>query len=136
MNAATPQIGVPDTVKVLGTAPGFTCVLELFSAIRTPYPFLQIEAAGQRGTLITRYDNYATVAQTQQGERMGALRLSDMIAGEMEHFLACVKGETAPRCSVEDMVYVTRCLEAVQESLSTGKPVDIPKEEVRCEAAP
>lgn len=135
MNAATPQIDGPDTVKVLGSAPGFACTLELFSGLRAPYPFLQLEAVGQGGTLTARYENYATFAQTARGEKTGSLRLGDMTAGEMEHFLACVKGEAAPRCSLEDMAYVTRCLEAVRESLATARPAKVPEEESECETA-
>src|SRR5690606_7752518 len=112
-NYATPQIKAHDTVKIMGRHIDNTqCILELFSGINHDYRFIQVEAVGDRGTLITRYDNYTVIGQTKEGARLGSLRSSDMTAGEMEHFLACIKYGEPERCSYKDMVYVVRCIEA------------------------
>ncbi len=122
-NYGTPEISGPDTVKVLGRGEKKTqFTLELYSAIHHDYPFVQVEAVGTKGTLITRYDNYATVAQTQRGTVLGALRSSDMGGGEMEHFLACVRGEVTERCGLIEMDYVARCVEAAWRSIDSGRP--------------
>lgn len=125
-NYNTPEITAPDTIKVLGTGEkGTQFSLELYSAIRHPYPFLQIEAIGKKGTLLTRYDNYATICQTTENTTFGALRESDMASGEMEHFLSCIRGEETERCSLADMEYVACCIEAVRRSLRKKAPVSI-----------
>ena len=80
-------------------------MLELFSSIRHEYPFVEMEAVGEQGTLITRNHNYSTVFQTQAGAVPGTLRTSNMTVGEMEHFLACIRGQDIPRCSLSDMAY-------------------------------
>lgn len=129
-NYGTSEIPGPDTYKVLGEGvrdAQFT--LELYSAIRHDYPFVHIEAVGAAGTLATRCENYATMAQTQAGAFFGALRSSDMGAGEMEHFLACIRGEASERCCLADMDYVARCIEAAQHSVCSGAPVLIGMEE-------
>ena len=104
-------------------------VLELFSSIRHEYPFVEMEAVGGPGTLITRNRNYATAAQTQTGAVPGALRTSNMTVGEMEHFLACIRGQDVPRCSLSDMAYTVCCLDAAQKSMSSGMPTELLWEE-------
>ncbi len=125
-NYCTPDIRTPDTVKILGKGEaGAQFTLELYSAIRHEYPFVQAEAIGEKGTLITQYGNYATLAQTDVGSALGTLRVSDMGAGEMEHFLACVQGRETVRCSFSDMEYVVRCLEATRKSITLYEAVKI-----------
>ena len=104
-------------------------VLELFSSIRHEYPFVEMEAVGEQGTLITRNHNYSTVFQTQAGAVPGTLRTSNMTVGEMEHFLACIRGQDIPLCSLSDMAYTVRCLDAAQKSMSSGMPAELPREE-------
>lgn len=121
----TPEITCPDTVKVLGRGvAGAQFTLELYSAIRHDYPFVRIEAVGTRGTLVTS-ESYATLAQTEKDAKLGALRASDMGAGEMAHFLACIHGKASERCSLEDMDYVVRCIDATRRSIRAGVPVEI-----------
>lgn len=127
-NYCTPEIACPDTVKVLGTGTkGTQFTLELYSAIRHEYPFVQVEAVGEKGTLVTRYDNYATLAQTSAGAALGALRASDMGAGEMDHFLACIQGRAVQRCGLADMDYAARCIEAARRSIRSGETA-VPQE--------
>ena len=52
-----------------------------------------------------------------------------MTVGEMEHFLACIRGQDIPRCSLSDMAYTVRCLDAAQKSMSSGMPAELPREE-------
>ncbi len=132
-NFDTKEIDAPDTVKVLGQGEhGAQFSLELYSAIRHAYPFVQIEAVGSEGTLVTRYDNYATIAQTTRWTSFGELRSSDMAAGEMEHFLACIRGEETERCSLQDMDYTVRCIEAAWASMRTGSPAALDREGEMC----
>lgn len=129
-NFATPEIPGPDTIKIIGRCSGGThVVLELFSSIRHEYPFVEMEAVGEQGTLITRNRNYSTVFQTQAGAVPGTLRTSNMTVGEMEHFLACIRGQDVPRCSLSDMAYTVRCLDAAQKSMASGRPAELPREE-------
>jgi len=125
-NYATPQIEDYDTVKILGLHEDNTqCLLELYSGIKHDYPFIQVEAIGEKGTLITKYDNYTLVGQSEKGVRFGALRNTDMTAGEMDHFLDCIKNRKPERCSYYDMVYVVKCIEAARESMRQGSFVDV-----------
>lgn len=121
-NYATPQIKVPDTVKILGIQKdGSQCLLELYSGIRHEYPFIQVEAVGSLGTLITKYDNYSVIEQTKMAVKLGALRSTNMTVGEMEHFLDCIKHKAAERCSLTDMIYVVRCIDAALLSMKQQK---------------
>lgn len=123
-NFGTPVIKGPDTVKVAARlTDGTLCSLELFSAVRHNYPFVQMELTGVGGTLMTKYDNYMTVTQTETGCRFGALRNNDMGAAEMEHFLDCIRNDRKERCSARDMLEVARVIKAVSHSLASGKEV-------------
>ncbi len=125
-NYATPEIEAYDTIKILGVHTDHTqCLLELYSGIDHEYPFIQVEAVGDKGTLITKYDNYTLVSQSRERIRFGTLRSTDMTAGEMEHFLDCIKNREPERCSYEDMIYVVRCIEAAGESMKLHKFVDV-----------
>lgn len=125
MNAVTPQIDDFDTVRILASGQGVSFSLELFSAVDTPMPFLQAEIVGEAGMLQTCYDNAATVAAFPSHRRSGELRTSDMTRGEMEHFLRCIRGQCAPACSVSTMQYVTRCIEAVRQSMQSDLCVSV-----------
>lgn len=127
-NACTPLIQDADTVKILAKGNQVQFVLELFSAVETPMPFLQAEVTGDRGMLVTQYDNAVTVAHFLGGQRAGALRTSNMTHGEMDHFLDFIKGESQPACGVKNMQYITRCIEATRMSIATFKPVRVDKE--------
>ncbi len=128
-NAATAEIKDMDTVKILAVGGRIQFSLELFSAVGTPMPFLHAEIVGERGMLETGYENPATVARMSVGTKPGMLRTSDMTRGEMEHFLACVSGKCQPCCGVEDMRYITRCIEATRESIRLETPVMVRKVE-------
>jgi len=130
-NFGTPEISGADTVKVLGRGDkGAQFSLELYSAIRHAYPFVQVEAVGTRGTACTRYDNYATLTQAPGEVSLGELRTSDMGAGEMEHFLSCIRDGTAERCGLAQMDYVARCIEAAERSAASGGPDSVYEKEV------
>lgn len=117
-NYANSGIRAADTVKILGIqSDGAQCLFELYSGIRHAFPFVQVEAIGDKGVLMTNNWNYAVIGQTADGIKPGRLRSSDMAAGEMEHFLDCVLHGTQERCGLSDMVYVARCIDAV--TLST-----------------
>lgn len=125
-NFATPEISMEDTVKIVGIqADGGQCSLELYAGIRHEFPFIQIEAVGTEGTLITNYGNYAVIGQTGKGAKLGALRNTDMTMGEMNHFLDCILYKEAERCSLEDMLYVTRCIDAAFLSMKEQKIVKL-----------
>ncbi len=125
-NYATPQIRCPDTVKVLGESEdGSLFVLELFSGIYHPYPFIAVEAVGEKGVLRTCYDNYATISQTQGGTELGTLREEDMGAKEMEHFLQVIRNGIKVRCGLSDMRYTVNCIEATGKSLLNGREIRI-----------
>lgn len=124
-NFATPEISMEDTIKIIGIqADGGQCSLELYAGIRHEFPFIQIEAVGTEGTLITNYGNYTVIGQTEKGARFGTLRNSDMTIGEMNHFLDCILHKKAERCSLEDMIYVTRCIDAAFLSIKEQKIVN------------
>lgn len=117
-NFATPEIEAADTVKILGLqTDGSQCSLELYSGIQHEFPFVRIEAVGEKGTLVSNYDNYVFIEQTDKGAKLGCLRNSDMTAGEMEHFLDCILNDTEERCGLMDMIYVARCIDAVFQSM-------------------
>lgn len=117
-NFATPEIEAEDTVKILGIqADESQCSLELYSGIRHEFPFVRVEAIGEKGTLVSNYENYVTIEQTEEGVKFGGLRNTDMTAGEMEHFLDCVLNGTTERCGLTDMTYVVRCIDAVFQSM-------------------
>ena len=123
-NFGTPMIEAADTVKVAARlTDGTLCSMELFSAVRHNYPFVQMEVVAAGGTLITRYDNYMTASQTENGCILGALRNNDMGAAEMEHFLDCVRYGSSERCSVQDMLEVAKVIKAVSQSLESGKEI-------------
>ncbi len=125
-NYATPEISMEDTVKITGIqTDGGQCSFELYSGIRHEFPFIQIEAVGTEGTLITNYGNYGVIGQTEKGAKLGSLRNSDMTAGEMNHFLDCILHKKAERCSLEDMIYVTRCIDAAFLSIKEQKIVNL-----------
>ncbi len=129
-NFGTPEIFCPDTVKVLAYGDkGAQFSLEMYSAIRHAFPFVQVEAVGTKGTTVTRYDNFATVTRTRDGASLGSLRTSDMGAGEMEHFLNCIQGRDTERCGLAEMDYVARCIEAVVRSVDSGKPAMVIRKE-------
>lgn len=125
-NYVTPEIDVPDTVKVLAKLKnGGQCCLELYAGIRHEYPFLQVEAMGTSGTLVTDYGNYAWIRQTMDGCRLGPLRTSDMGGAEMEHFLACIRDGVPERCSLDDMDYVVRCIDATRTGMISGGYISV-----------
>lgn len=125
MNAVTPQIEDFDTVRILASGGCVSFSLELFSAVNAPMPFLQAEIVGEKGMLETHYDNSAVVASFPSHQSKGSLRTSDMTRGEMDHFLQCIRGAEAPACGIAAMQYVTRCIEAVRESIGSGLPVTV-----------
>jgi len=120
-NAATPEIRAADTVSILARGGSVHFQLELFSAVDLQLPFIHAEVFGKKGVLETQYDNAATLVRGADGLKSGEFRTSDMTRGEMEHFLACLRREAAPECSVERMRYITRCIEAVQRSILSGE---------------
>ncbi len=129
-NYATPEIMMEDTVKIAGIqAGGGQCSLELYAGIRHEFPFIQIEAVGTKGTLITNYGNYTMIGQTEKGAKLGTLRNTDMTMGEMNHFLDCILHKEAERCSLEDMIYVTRCIDAAFLSIKEQKIVHLERGE-------
>lgn len=132
-NYATPEIDACDTIKIVGVHSDNTqCILELYSGIKHNYPFVQIEVIGDKGTLVTKYDNYTLIVQSIENVNLGSLRHSDMTIGEMEHFLDCIKNDARERCSYEDMVYVVGCLEASNESMINNQFVDVNWEGLVC----
>ncbi|TAH73794.1 MAG: Gfo/Idh/MocA family oxidoreductase [Anaerolineaceae bacterium] len=132
-NYVTPEIDAYDTIKIIGIHTDNTqCLLELYSGIKHDYPFVQVEAIGDKGTLITKYDNYTLISQSIENVRLGSLRSTDMTIGEMEHFLDCIKNNAEERCNFEDMTYVVRCLEAGNESMIKHKFVDVKWEGLKC----
>ena len=131
LNTSTPQIQDVDTVKILAKGNRVQFVLELFSAVQTPMPFFQAEVTGDCGMLVTHYDNAVTVAHFPDSQRAGALRTSNMAHGEMDHFLDCINGKSSPACSVKNMQYITRCIEATRTSMAAFKPVTIDKEGIK-----
>lgn len=125
-NACTPQIEDMDTVKILGQGGGVQYALELFSAVDAPMPFFQAEVVGEKGMLMTQYDNAVTIGAFPGGaRRTGELRTSSMTAGEMDHFLAVIDGQSAPVCDVRSMQYVARCIEAARESMAMCRPAAV-----------
>lgn len=132
-NYVTPQITAPDTVKILGIqTDGAQCSLELYSGIKHEYPFIQVEVVGDKGTLITKYDNYTIIEQTEEGIRLGSLRSTDMVTGEMDHFLDCILHTTTERCSLKDMIYVVQCIDAVYMSMEKHEIVELKWGEADC----
>ena len=123
-NFGTPMIDVADTVKVAARlTDGTLCSMELFSAVRHNYPFIQMEVTAAGGTLITRYDNYMTASQTENGCILGSLRNNDMGSAEMEHFLDSIRNGSPERCSAQDMLEVAKVIQAVMRSLESGKEI-------------
>jgi predicted dehydrogenase len=60
-----------------------------------------------------------------------AVRRSDPLARQVEHFAAVVRREVEPVCDGRDGLATLRVVEAVAESARTGRPVDLPGAE-RC----
>ena len=120
-NRATPQIRDADTVSILAAGDKVHFKLELFSAVDQKMPFIHMEAVGTRGMLETRYDNASSAVRLPEGVRMGEFRTSDMAKGEMDHFIACMEGAAKPECGIDRMRYVTRCIEAVRRSCTSGR---------------
>lgn len=129
-NFATPAITAADTVSILAKGEtGSLFTLALYSGIRHDFPFVQVQLVGEKGTLISNYQNHATLLQAEEGTSLGALRSSDMGRAEMDHFIACIHREEAERCSLADMEYVAACLEAVGQSVNQNAPVRVQYED-------
>lgn len=115
------QINGVDTVQVGAVLEnGALASLDLISTMQWDFPFVQIQVTGEKGHIQGEYDNYSYTLVGQEGVQQGSLRTADMGMGEMEHFLACLRGEAQPEPSLEDMLYITRGIQAIQTSIDTG----------------
>lgn len=115
------QINGPDTVQVAAVLDnGALAGLDLISTMQWDSPFVQIQITGENGCIQGRYDNPTFILTKEAEIDQGSLRTSDMGAGEMEYFLACLRGETLAEPSLEEMLYITRGIQAIQTSINTG----------------
>lgn len=115
------QISGVDTVHVGAVLEnGALASMDLISTMQWDCPFVQIQVTGEKGHIQGEYDNHSYTLVGQEGVQQGNLRTADMGVGEMEHFLACLRGEASPEPSLEDMLYITRGIQAIQTSIDTG----------------
>ena len=53
------------------------------------------------------------------------VQLVEPLAGQVDHFLQCIKNDATPRSSAHEGLQVVRVLEAADESATTGLPVEL-----------
>jgi predicted dehydrogenase len=92
-------------------------------------PTHRLEIVGTTGTIRWDYDDGCAElyrADEEQWETFsppsGFVR-NDMFLAEMRHFLAVIRGEAAPVCSLEEGIRVQELLEGVKCSAATGRLV-------------
>ena len=95
------------------------------TSISWEYPFFDLEVVGEAGCLRTDYHNYPVVTQGKSSAQLAPIRYAPMNQREIEHFVKAVRGEEELRVTLEDAYVVARTIEAVQESLTTHKPVRV-----------
>ncbi len=75
-----------------------------------------------RATSLTRYDATGLVAESHD---FTTFQRNEMFVQEMDHFLACTRGEAQPIVSVEDGAQSLRMALSARESMRTGKVVEL-----------
>jgi predicted dehydrogenase len=91
----------------------------------------ELHIVGRRGTI--RWSDAEGVAVHHDGESGRAREVrpspdftrNTMFVDEMRHFIACLRGEEAPACSLDDGVAVVRIALAAKRSALTGRSVDV-----------
>jgi len=107
-----------DMVSVLARLHnGAICNLQLVSTISYEYPCVRLEVIGTEGSIAANYDNYDYLLKSNNAVQLGNLRYSEMGFDEIEHFIACIEKKETEKCSIDDMVYVTRGIAAIDESI-------------------
>ena len=95
------------------------------TSISWEYPFFDLEVVGETGCVRTDYHNYPVVTQNKTSAQLAPIRYAPMNQREIEHFVKVVRGEEELRVTLEDAYAVARTIEAVQESLTTHRPVRV-----------
>ena len=99
--------------------------VHICTSISWEYPFFDLEVVGEKGCLRTDYHNYPVVTHGKSSAQLAPIRYAPMNQREIEHFVKAVRGEEKLRVTLEDAYAVTRTIEAVQESLTAHKPVEV-----------
>lgn len=115
------EIGTWDTVQAMGTtSAGALVQLNLVTTVTWDYPFVMAEVIGTKGTVHTDHFRYAYVLQNPQTQ-LGPIRYDAMGQKEIEHFIACCRGEKQPLMTLEDMLEAAAGIQAIETSLRTGQ---------------
>ncbi len=124
------EVDVEDTAKIgLRLAGGALGSLHLDYNRQPPVHTLDI--AGTKGTLKWDLSDGATRIYRAEKKDWEVYPLpaewerNVMFMEQMKHFLAVVRGEVGPSCTLEDGVRVQRLVEAVHESQRSGHVIDL-----------
>ncbi len=131
-------IDTPDFYQItLEFASGTTAVIENSWILPNSIPNiidLKCEIVGSRGALYLDTSHNRTVEKYTQSEaEYPDFLVLPTIYGEQKgfaadsirHFVDCVLTDTEPRVTGEDGLIVTRIIQAIEESVRTGLPVDV-----------
>jgi predicted dehydrogenase len=132
-------IDTPDFYQItLEFASGTTAVIENSWILPNSMPNiidLKCEIVGSKGALYLDTSHNRTVEKYTEslaeypdflvlpaiyGEQKG------FAADSIRHFVDCVLTDTEPRVTGEDGLIVTQIIEAIEESVHSGMPVDLP----------
>lgn len=126
VNAKNPDMAFWDnTVMVFKFQHGVIAEATLSNIITYNYPWFDIEIIGTEGLARTFSHNYSYYVHSPTCCLTGPVRYSEMNLREIQHFLQCVRGVEAPRVTLDDARRVVIVLEALRESISTGRPIKI-----------
>jgi len=122
-NFNTPQNSSADTIHIAGRLEkDGVCAIALYCGIQQSHPFFEAEVVGSSGWLKAVYeDNEASSSGSEDTTDLGTIAKGNPGAEEMDHFLDCVRSGATPICSIAEMEYTAACVEAVQNSMTTGQ---------------
>ncbi|MBK8014886.1 MAG: Gfo/Idh/MocA family oxidoreductase [Deltaproteobacteria bacterium] len=140
------QSGIPDVAFIHATFPsGVVANIEV--AWLAPSKLRRTAVVGARKMLVyddtenieklkiydqgVRFSDPETFGEFQLSYRTGdivspRLPSAEPLRQEMEHFVSCVKTRATPRTDGESGLRIVRALEATQQSIESGRPVDLP----------
>jgi len=123
-NLLNPDMAFWDNVAMVAKfSNGTVASMDLSATVKWQYPWFDLEVIGSKGIARMPAHSYASMVHRRENSLFGTVRYSPMHLREIRHFIRCIRGEEKPLITLEEARRAIEMLEAVRESICTGKPV-------------